>query len=165
MRLLREYGWAERYVSSTDGWNTRLDELQAAILRVKLRHLDDDNARRRAIAKRYDEALTGAQTGVSVPHTACSTDTPVCAPVEHVYHLYVITSDRRDALQQHLRDRGVGALVHYPVPVHKQPAYATNDSLPNTERAAATVLSLPMYPELSDGDQQQVIDAVLSLSS
>jgi dTDP-4-amino-4,6-dideoxygalactose transaminase len=146
MRLLREYGWAERYVSSTDGWNTRLDELQAAILRVKLRHLDDDNARRRAIAKRYDEALTSAPV--------------VREGVEHVYHLYVITSDRRDALQQHLRDRGVGALIHYPVPVHKQPAYATNDSLPNTERAAATVLSLPMYPELTDGEQEQVIKAV-----
>ena len=147
MRLLREYGWAERYVSSTDGWNTRLDELQAAILRVKLRHLDDDNARRRAIAKRYDEALTAIPV--------------VRDGVEHVYHLYVITSGRRDALQQHLRERGIGALVHYPVPVHKQPAYATNDSLPNTERAAATVLSLPMYPELKPDEQEQVIKAVL----
>lgn len=171
MRLLREYGWAERYVSSTHGWNTRLDELQAAILRVKLRHLDEDNARRRAIAKKYDEAL-GEQTGVSAPHTAqrCSTDTPVCVPfvrdrVESVYHLYVITSDRRDELQQHLRDRGIGALVHYPVPVHKQPAYATNDSLPNTEQAARTVLSLPMYPELTDDDQQAVIDAVRAFAS
>ena len=149
LRLLREYGWAERYVSSTDGWNTRLDELQAAILRVKLRHLDDDNTRRRTIAKRYDEALTS---------------TPVVREgVEHVYHLYVITNDRRDALQQQLRDRGIGALVHYPVPVHKQPAYATNDSLPNTERAAATVLSLPMYPELTPEQQEQVINAVQEL--
>jgi dTDP-4-amino-4,6-dideoxygalactose transaminase len=206
MRLLREYGWAERYISSSDGWNSRLDELQAAILRVKLRHLDDDNARRRAIAKRYDEAL-GEQTGVSAPHAAacstdagvsvphtaacstdagvsaphtaarCSTDTPVCVPctpvcvpfvregVEHVYHLYVVTTDRRDELQQHLRDRGIGALVHYPVAVHKQPAYATNDSLPNTERAARTVLSLPMYPELTDDDQQAVIDAVRTFAS
>jgi dTDP-4-amino-4,6-dideoxygalactose transaminase len=147
LRLLREYGWAERYVSSTGGWNTRLDELQAAILRVKLRHLDDDNARRRTIARRYDEALSA---------------TPVVRDnVEHVYHLYVITHDRRDALQQHLRERGIGALVHYPVPVHKQPAYATTDSLPNTERAAATVLSLPMYPELTSEDQEQVINAVL----
>lgn len=154
LRLLREYGWAERYVSSTDGWNTRLDELQAAILRVKLRHLDDDNARRRAIAKRYDEALctTGALACPSVRQN-----------VEHVYHLYVITSDRRDALQQQLRDRGIGALVHYPVPVHKQPAYATNDSLPNTERAAAAVLSLPMYPELTPEQQEQVINAVQEL--
>jgi dTDP-4-amino-4,6-dideoxygalactose transaminase len=178
MRLLREYGWAERYDSSSDGWTSRLDELQAAILRVKLRHLDDDNARRRAIAKRYDEAL-GEQTGVSAPHTAeqpgvsaphtaawCSTDTPVCVPfvrddVEHVYHLYVVTTDRRDELQQHLRERGIGALVHYPVAVHKQPAYATSDSLPNTERAARTVLSLPMYPELTADEQSQVIEAVL----
>jgi dTDP-4-amino-4,6-dideoxygalactose transaminase len=159
MRLLREYGWAERYVSSTHGWNTRLDELQAAILRVKLRHLDEDNARRRAIAKKYDEAFA-----------PCSTDTVVCAPVvrdgvEPVYHLYVITLDRRDALQQHLRDRGIGALIHYPVPVHKQPAYATSDSLPNTEWAARSVLSLPMYPELTDEQQAQVIDAVRSFTS
>lgn len=151
MRLLREYGWAERYVSSTDGWNTRLDELQAAILRVKLRHLDADNQRRRELAKRYDSELTS---------------TPVVRDgVEHVYHLYVITHDRRDALQQHLRERGIGALVHYPVPVHKQPAYATNDSLPNTERAARSVLSLPMYPELTDEQQQQVIEAVRSFAS
>jgi dTDP-4-amino-4,6-dideoxygalactose transaminase len=150
MRLLREYGWAERYISSSDGWNSRLDELQAAILRVKLRHLDDDNARRRAIAKKYDEALAGSNV-----ITPAKRD-----DVEHVYHLYVVTTDRRDELQQHLRDRGIGALVHYPVAVHKQPAYATNDSLPNTERAARTVLSLPMYPELTDDDQEQVIRAV-----
>ena len=153
MRLLREYGWAERYVSSTDGWNTRLDELQAAILRVKLRRLDADNARRRELAKRYDEALAGLQVPV------------VRDGVEPVYHLYVITHDRRDTLQQHLRERGIGALVHYPVPVHKQPAYATNDSLPHTERAAQSVLSLPMYPELTGEQQQQVIDAVRSFAS
>lgn len=150
LRLLREYGWAERYVSSSDGWNSRLDELQAAILRVKLRYLEADNARRRTIAARYDDALRGSS--VRIP--------AVREGVEHVYHLYVVTSDKRDALQQHLRDRGIGALVHYPVPVHRQPAYATNDSLPNTERAAMTVLSLPMYPELKDDEQQQVIDAV-----
>lgn len=152
MRLVREYGWAERYVSSTHGWNTRLDELQAAILRVKLRHLDADNARRRALAKNYDEALGQARR--LSPHET-----------EPVYHLYVITSDRRDALQQHLRDRGIGALVHYPVPVHRQPAYATNDSLPNTEWAARSVLSLPIYPELTDEQQAQVIDAVRSFAS
>ena len=151
MRLLREYGWAQRYVSSTDGWNTRLDELQAAILRVKLRHLDDDNARRRALAKRYDDALAGS-----------SVKTPIVREnVEHVYHLYVVTTDRRDALQEHLRERGIGALIHYPVPVHHQPAYGTYDSLRNTDEAAGTVLSLPMYPELTDEEQEKVIDAVL----
>lgn len=146
VRLLREYGWAERYVSHIEGWNSRLDELQAAILRVKLRHLDADNNRRRAIARRYDEAL-----GISRPDD-----------VGHVYHLYVIATEARDALQAHLRERGIGALVHYPVPVHRQPAYAAMAprALPQTEHAAATVLSLPMYPELSDEDQQTVIAAM-----
>lgn len=150
VRLLREYGWAERYVSSVEGWNSRLDEMQAAILRVKLRHLDADNERRRAIARRYDEAFRG--TGLRLPQDDAG----------HVYHLYVIGTDRRDALQVHLRDRGIGALVHYPVPIHKQPAYAamSTRALPNTERAAQTVLSLPMYPELTNEDQQTVIDAV-----
>ncbi|HET7433918.1 MAG TPA: DegT/DnrJ/EryC1/StrS family aminotransferase [Thermoanaerobaculia bacterium] len=149
-RLLREYGWRERYVSSEDGWNSRLDELQAAILRVKLRHLDDDNARRRAIAAQYDAAFDNAPC--------------VRAGVEHVYHLYVIANERRDAVQQHLRARDIGALVHYPVPVHLQPAYANGQSLPHTERAAKTVLSLPMYPELTADQVQQVIDAVRSFT-
>jgi dTDP-4-amino-4,6-dideoxygalactose transaminase len=144
-RLLREYGWAERYVSSIEGWNSRLDEIQAAILRVKLRTLDADNQRRREIAARYERALEGPRTRKDA---------------EPVYHLYVIASERRDALQQHLRERGIGALVHYPVPVHRQPAYLSHVSLPVTENAAKTVLSLPMYPELTDGEQTATIDAV-----
>jgi dTDP-4-amino-4,6-dideoxygalactose transaminase len=151
VRLLREYGWAERYVSHIEGWNSRLDELQAAILRVKLRHLDSDNERRREIARRYDDALRD-----------CGVDLPAAREgADHVYHLYVIASSRRDALQAHLRERGVGALVHYPVPIHRQPAYAAmgQRALPNTERAAASVLSLPMYPELTAEEQGIVIAA------
>ncbi len=152
-RLLREYGWAERYVSHIEGWNSRLDELQAAILRVKLAHLDEDNARRRALAKRYDEALRDTRLTLPAAH----------ASAEHVYHLYVVSTPDRDALQAGLRERGIGALVHYPVPVHRQPAYAalSTPPLPETERAAASVLSLPMYPELTSQDQQTVIDAIL----
>ncbi|MFZ2491599.1 MAG: DegT/DnrJ/EryC1/StrS family aminotransferase [Thermoanaerobaculia bacterium] len=150
MRLLREYGWAERYVSSTRGGNSRLDELQAAILRVKLRTLDRDNDRRRAIASRYDQHLSSAP--VVTPHVA--------AGVEPVYHLYVIESESRDQLQQHLTGKGVNTLVHYPVPVHRQPAYATPANLPHTDRAAERVLSLPMYPELPPEDVDTVIRAV-----
>lgn len=152
-RLLREYGWAERYVSHVDGWNSRLDELQAAILRVKLKHLDDDNAKRRALAARYNEALH---------------DLPLTLPVarvnvEAVYHLYVVATERRDELQEYLRAHDIGALIHYPVPIHRQPAYADKAiSLPVTERAAATVLSLPMYPELTHAEQDMVIAAVRS---
>lgn len=153
-RLLREYGWAERYVSHICGWNSRLDELQAAALRVKLRYLDADNATRARLAAVYNEALAGTSL-VTPKHRLEST---------HVYHLYVVRSSERDQLQTFLKAQNVGALVHYPVPVHLQPAYrgplGGSDSLPETERAAREVLSLPMYPELSETELQTVIGAV-----
>ncbi|HEY2934920.1 MAG TPA: DegT/DnrJ/EryC1/StrS family aminotransferase [Acidobacteriota bacterium] len=156
VRLLREYGWAERYISSVPGWNSRLDEVQAAVLRVKLGHLDSDNETRARHAARYNEAL---RTPVAA--------TPLVRPLaRHVYHLYVIRCSRRDELQAFLKQKGIGALVHYPVAVHLQPAYRGrlrgSDSLPESERAAREVLSLPMYPELSAAELQAVIDAVLA---
>jgi dTDP-4-amino-4,6-dideoxygalactose transaminase len=153
-RLLREYGWAERYVSHLRGWNSRLDEVQAAALRVKLRYLDGDNATRANLAAKYDEGL--ADASLILPHRR-----PDSA---HVYHLYVVRSSRRDELQAFLKARGVGALVHYPVPVHLQPAYVGrlpgSDNLPETERAAREVLSLPIYPELRQTECQAVIKAM-----
>ena len=144
VRLLREYGWRERYVSDIPGVNSRLDELQAAILRVKLRHLDAENARRRSIAAEYDRLL--ADSGLALPQ--------VRPGAMHVYHQYVVRAANRDGLQSHLRTLGIGALIHYPVPVHLQPAYAGrlpgSDALPETEAAARQVLSLPMFPELTD---------------
>ena len=156
LRLLREYGWAERYISRFPGWNSRLDEVQAAILRVKLRHLNRDNAARAAIASMYRDGLNG-----------CGMSLPTCRQAAtHVYHLYVISTPRRDALKQHLKDHGISALIHYPVPVHLQPAYqgrlADGDDLLETERAAGEVLSLPIYPEFSRTDVQLVIEAVKS---
>ena len=153
-RLLREYGWRERYVSDVAGWNTRLDELQAAILRVKLRTLDADNAQRRRLASVYDEWLA-----------ACPAILPVEMPYgQHVYHLYVVRAERRAALQVFLKERGIGSSIHYPVPVHLQPAYRGRlgdvGSLPETERAAREVLSLPMFPELAEAEVRQVADAV-----
>lgn len=153
-RLLREYGWAERYISHLPGWNSRLDELQAAILRVKLAYLDEDNEARRSLAERYNEALA---------------DTPLHLPAkrpnsEHVYHLYVVRTDRREEMRQFLAGRGVGTAVHYPQPVHQQPAYyqrlAGYDHLPHTEEIAPQILSLPLYPELTAVEQQQVINAI-----
>jgi dTDP-4-amino-4,6-dideoxygalactose transaminase len=153
-RLLREYGWRQRYVSDLAGWNTRLDELQAAILRVKLRTLDADNTRRRHLAALYDELLTASS--VVLP--------PAMSYGEHVYHLYVVRSARRDELQAFLKERGVGTLIHYPVPIHLQPAYRGRmgdaGSLPETERAAREILSLPMFPELTEAQVQQVAQAV-----
>ena len=149
LRLYREYGWEQRYVSSVrGGTNSRLDELQAAILRVKLRHLDEWTEARRARAAQYGSLLQGAA---------------VLTPVEkdyarHVYHLYVIRSQRRDALRQYLRDNGVGTAIHYPVPVHVQPGYADlgngRGSFPVSERLAGEILSLPMFPELTDAETQ-----------
>lgn len=153
-RLLREYGWAERYVSHLRGWNTRLDELQAAILRVKLRHLDQANTQRSTLAARYDAELSKAGLGLPKSRPGAT----------HVHHLYVVRSSRRDELQAHLKTKDIGALVHYPVPIHRQPAYLGRlpggDSLPETERAAQEVLSLPMYPELPPNDLQTVVAAI-----
>jgi dTDP-4-amino-4,6-dideoxygalactose transaminase len=128
--------------------------MQAAILRVKLQHLEQDNTRRNRFAERYADQLGGGHVIVpSIRPTAT-----------HVFHLFVIRSDRRDELQAFLKDNGVGALVHYPVPVHLQPAYrgrlTGSDDLGTTERVAREVLSLPLYPEISDTDVQTVIDAV-----
>lgn len=157
VRLLREYGWAERYVSHIRGTNSRLDELQAAILRVKLRYLGVWNERRRQIAALYRESLAeAAQWGLVLP------DEPEDSC--HVYHLYVVRHPHRDALRAFLRQRGIGTLVHYPVPVHLQPAYADlgyrEGSLPVSEMLAREVLSLPMYPELTDEEISEVAETV-----
>jgi dTDP-4-amino-4,6-dideoxygalactose transaminase len=153
-RHVREYGWVERYVSHTAGLNSRLDELQAAVLRVKLRHLDEANAARRQLAAVYDEALR--DTELVLPARMAGADS--------VFHLYVVRARERDALQKSLHELGVGTLVHYPVPIHLQPAYrgriAGSDALAETERAAREVLSLPMYPELSRSDAARVALAI-----
>lgn len=155
---LRQYGWRDRYVSDLAGVNSRLDELQAAILRVKLAHLDAANERRRAIATAYDEALAA---------------TPFAPPVRrpgatHVFHQYVIRCPDRAGVQARLRAQGVGTGVHYPVPVHLQPAYRGRIALGpsgcrETERAAAEVLSLPMFPELTDAQVARVSAALRAL--
>lgn len=156
-RLLRGYGWRQRYLSESHGINSRLDELQAAILRVKLRHLDAANAERRRRAALYDEAIKG----VAVPATA-----PWAEPV---YHLYVIETDGRDELKAALHAAGVGSDVHYPLPSHLQPACAdlgmTEGSLPVTEALAERVLSLPMYPELPIEHVERVAEILSRLAS
>ncbi len=158
LNLLRQYGWRERYVSEIAGWNTRLDELQAAILRVKLRHLDEDNDKRRKLAAIYAEQLAGV---VTLPIEPVNT--------RHVYHLYVIRHPQRDALMQFLLERGIGTAIHYPVPIHLQPAYRGRlgdvGSLPETERAAREIVSLPMYPELSEKDVGTVAQAIREFRS
>ncbi|MBA4384894.1 MAG: erythromycin biosynthesis sensory transduction protein eryC1 [Anaerolinea sp.] len=155
-RLLREYGWVNRYVSHLPGLNSRLDEVQAAVLRAKLHYLDADNTARARLAATYDKGL--ARTGLVTPNRR--------SDATHAFHLYVVRSAERDELQTFLQARHVGTLVHYPVPVHLQPAYqgrlrGSND-LPETEQAARQVLSLPMYPELIESELQTVVATIQS---
>ncbi|CAM2058424.1 Erythromycin biosynthesis sensory transduction protein EryC1 [Desulfovibrionales bacterium] len=155
LREIRQYGWRERYISTIPGLNSRLDELQAAILRVKLPYLDTDNDRRRDIAQRYTTAA--ANTGLVLPWELSG--------AEHVYHLYVIQSLARDALARHLAIAGVTTGVHYPAPVHLQAAYSNRNlldpaGLPVTEALASRILSLPMFPELSEKQINRVCEAL-----
>jgi len=155
---IRQYGWKQRYVSDLVGVNSRLDEVQAAILRVKLKHLDAQNARRRAIAAQYDAALEG--TGLTPPLRR--------AEAEHVFHLYVLRHTDRDAIMARLKAQGIGTGIHYPVPVHAQPAYAGRVALgpagcAETAQAAREVFSLPMYPELTDAQVARVCEAIRAL--
>jgi dTDP-4-amino-4,6-dideoxygalactose transaminase len=172
---LRQYGWRQHYISDAVGVNSRLDEMQAAILRVKLRHLDAQNARRKAIADSYDATLS-ARFGIALPpidEPKGPTGTPLAPParrdsVGHVFHLYVLRTPERAALQARLREAGIGTGIHYPSPVHLQPAYRGRVALgPSrcraTELAAEQVLSLPMYPELTDAQIAQVCEALRRL--
>ena len=154
LRMLRNYGQRRRYHHEIVGINSRLDELQAAILSVKLPRLDAWNRRRRQIAALYTAGLA---------------DLPLQTPVErpaggHVYHLYVIRAGERDRLQAFLAGRDIQTLIHYPIPAHLQPAYAhlgyVEGCLPETERAAQTILSLPIYPQLSDDEAGRIVGAI-----
>lgn len=153
-RLLREYGWRERYISAFPGYNSRLDELQAAVLRVKLRYLWAENERRRALAARYTTGLFGSGLILPVERPG----------VTHVYHQYVVRHWRRDLLRERLAAQRIGTLVHYPLPVHLQPAYQgrvwVGPGLPVTERVAREVMSLPMFPELQDEQADRVVEAL-----
>jgi dTDP-4-amino-4,6-dideoxygalactose transaminase len=157
LRALREHGQSTRYYHPIVGYNARLDEIQAAILRIKLRRLDDWNARRRAIAARYNQLLAG--TDIITPE--------IPAGGRHVFYCYAIRvpDGRRDALRAHLTERGIGTQIHYPVPIHMQEAaqflgYRKGD-LPVTEKVAGEVLSLPMFAELTDGQVDRVASTVV----
>jgi dTDP-4-amino-4,6-dideoxygalactose transaminase len=154
VRTMRNYGQRAKYEHVAMAWNRRLDTIQAAVLRVKLRHLDRWNEARRAHAALYTRLLAGS--GVELPWAR--------PDVEHVHHLYVVQADARDELLAALRTRGIGAALHYPVPIHLQEAYRERGpgpgAFPVTERAAARLLSLPMYPELGRDQVEWIADAV-----
>ena len=142
LSILRNYGQQKRYYSIMHGINSRLDEIQAAILRVKLKYLDQWNKKRREIAKFYNETLKGFVLPAEKPYA------------KHVYHLYVIRSKKRDKLKEFLKNNGIGTEIHYPIPMHLQPAYQDlnikEGALPITEKFSKEILSIPIYPELKE---------------
>lgn len=152
VRRLRQYGRSSRDRHDEEGLNSRMDELQAAVLRLKLRRLDGWNARRRALAAYYVRALPGLRTPA------------VTAGGEAAHHLHPVLVERRDALRAHLAARGVQTLVHYPVPLHLEPCYAGwgfgPGAFPVAEAAAARVLSLPLFPQLADDEARAVVAAI-----
>jgi len=152
VRKLRSYGSTEKYVHEIKGVNSRLDELQAALLRVRLRRLGEDAEHRRAIASRYLKGIS---------HPAITLPSEPSSALSHVWHLFVVICAQRQALQEHLLRRGIPTLIHYPVPIHRQAAYAELGAmpLPVTERLATQVLSLPLYPGMTEDYVALVIDA------
>jgi dTDP-4-amino-4,6-dideoxygalactose transaminase len=152
--VLRRQGGKTKYYHQVLGFNSRLDEMQAALLRVKLRHLDNWQAGRRRVAARYDELLADSEV-----------QTPFVRPgVAHVYHQYTIRVSGRDNLRQFLKERGIGTMIYYPLPLHRQKLYDdlgyAEGSLPVSEKAGHEVLSLPMYPELSEQQIQRVVETI-----
>jgi dTDP-4-amino-4,6-dideoxygalactose transaminase len=159
VRMLRDWGAERKYEHVLKGYNYRLEGIQAAVLRVKLRHLEDWTEARRAAAARYDELLRGS----GVP-------TPTAPPTaRHVYHLYAVRTGRRPAWQEALRQRGIQTAIHYPTPVHLLPAFADlghrPGEFPHAERAAREVLSLPMFPELTVEQSERVAGAVREMAA
>jgi len=157
--LFRQYGWKKRYVSEIGGINSRLDEIQAAILRVKLTRLDAWNLRRQAIAERYNELL--GECGLMLPlHPRKG---------QHVFHQYVIRSRQRDDLRLYLAERSIQTAIHYPVPIHLQPAYKglgyRVGDFPATEELTGEILSLPIYPELPDSSVEAICRSIQEFQS
>ncbi len=167
LRHLRNHGSAKRYFHEELGWNSRLDAIQAAVLRVKLKHIDSWNSQRAERAAAYDRLFTdagltrGQSPPIRLPHRA--------REARHIFHQYVVRAQRRDALRATLSERGIGTEIYYPLPLHLQNAfvylgYATGD-FPEAERAAAEVLALPMFPELREEEQRAVVEAIADFYS
>ncbi|CAG0952855.1 dTDP-3-amino-2,3, 6-trideoxy-4-keto-D-glucose/dTDP-3-amino-3,4, 6-trideoxy-alpha-D-glucose/dTDP-2,6-dideoxy-D-kanosamine transaminase [Anaerolineales bacterium] len=168
VRLLRQYGWDGNRISQQKGMNTRLDEMQAAILRVKLRHLDQWNDRRRELAALYKSLLMPLVFSEANPPKKRERLTLPVEPPEthHVYHQFVVRHPQRDALRNYLLEHGIHTQIHYPVPIHLQPAYRDLAvPLPVTESAADQILSLPLYPELRNEDVEKVCQTIHNFDS
>lgn len=158
IRMMRDHGSEKRYYHEMLGWNGRIDEMQAAVLRIKLPYLDGWNEKRRLTAAFYNQALANNGILTSVERSGN----------RHIYHMYVIRCSRRDALREHLNQQNIGTGIHYPVPIHLQNSFAEfgcrRGSLPVTEQIVDEILSLPMYPELTQEQAERVVNAVLQLT-
>jgi dTDP-4-amino-4,6-dideoxygalactose transaminase len=156
MKMIRDHGQAKKYYHDIEGYNGRLDSIQAGFLSVKLRHLAGWNQNRRRLAHRYHELLSELSDSVSIPREAEWT--------KGVYHLYVVRVQDREALQAHLAEAGIGTGIHYPIPLHLQKAYNhlgyKAGDFPVTERVASEIVSLPMYPQLQAGQQDHVTQKI-----
>jgi len=173
VRRLRNHGSRERYYHEEIGWNSRLDALQAAVLRVKLKHIDRWNQQRRDVAQRYD-ALFGANGLVKSGATTVDAQAPIALlqtrpEAFHIYHQYVVRAHKRDELRAFLTERSIGTEIYYPVPLHLQKSFAylgyKPGDLPESERAAKESLALPIFPELRDDEQQRVVTAIADFYS
>ncbi|MGD0966462.1 MAG: DegT/DnrJ/EryC1/StrS family aminotransferase [Candidatus Acidiferrales bacterium] len=156
VRMLRDHGQSRKYYHEMEGYNGRLDAIQAGILQIKLRHLAEWNQKRRQIAARYNESLRGVSASLVLPFEPSWS--------RGVYHLYVVRTEERDQLQEHLTKAGIGTGIHYPVPVHLQKPYRAmgfqQGDFPVTEKAAAQILSLPMFPGLTLAQQNRVVEEI-----
>ncbi len=157
VRRIRQYGWDDARQTQEPGLNSRLDEIQAAILRVKLPFLDADNERRRVLAELYQNSLVGLPLSAPAQRPGC----------QHVFHLYVVVCDDRDALRADLANVGIGSGIHYPQPIHRQSGYTEasvipQGGLPVTERLVDRILTLPLYPELKEAEIEAVVSAIQS---
>jgi len=167
MRRLRNHGSPRRYVHEEFGWNSRLDAMQAAVLRVKLKYIEEWNAARRSHAARYDELL--AEAGLTSKDNHAEDSAPIRLPntspqSHHVFHQYVVRAFRRDELREFLTARRIGTEIYYPIPLHLQPCFVylgyREGDFPEAERAAKEVLALPMFPELTEEEQQSVVKSI-----
>jgi len=157
--VLRDHGQTKKYYHHSIGWNGRMDGIQGAILSVKLKHLSNWNQTRREKAKMYNKLLSGIDSLI-IPYEEND--------AEHVYHVYAVRTQNRDALMKYLAGEGIYCGIHYPVPVHLQKAYSNSGIKKNelnvSERVASELLSLPMFPELSEQQQMQVKDKIREFS-
>lgn len=168
MRSLRNHGSLRRYYHEEIGWNSRMDAIQAAILRVKLPHVEKWNQQRREHAADYNQLL--AEAGLLSPKTAAPVRLLETSPhAYHVFHQYVIRAQRRDDLRKFLAERKIGTEIYYPLPLHLQPCFAylghREGDLPESERAAREVLALPMFPELTKEEQRWVVESIAEFYS